>query len=150
VTPPTLPESDTERLEWADSRTPDAWSLGTNDKWELLIGKEESAAMAEAREIGAAPRGHRDPALDPVYQAGGGEQEGFEQAEADLIDNATHAGGIGNPARDMFSPETETDRGSAVFAEADDYDSTEVVIDPAEGPDDPAAGPAIQETRSAD
>ena len=51
-----------------------------------------------------------DPALDPVFQAGGGEQDGWEMAEAELIENATHGDGRGNPERDAFTPEAESDR----------------------------------------
>jgi hypothetical protein len=32
-----------------------------------------------------------DPAMRPVLEAGGGEAEGFEQAEAALIEHASHA-----------------------------------------------------------
>lgn len=31
-----------------------------------------------------------DPAMAPVYEAGGGESEGFEQAEEALIEHASH------------------------------------------------------------
>ena len=152
VPPPQHPESDTERAEWADATKPDAESTGAKDPMEELVAEEESAAAAEAREIG----GHiptsnvDDPAFDPVYQAGQGEQEGFEQAESDLIENASHGYELGNPLRDAPSPETESDRGSAVFAEADDFDSTGVVFDPEEGPDDPAKGPGITKARGSD
>jgi hypothetical protein len=32
----------------------------------------------------------KDPAMVPVLEAGGGESEGFEMAEAQLIENASH------------------------------------------------------------
>jgi hypothetical protein len=138
VTPPALPESETERAEWVDERRPDAESLGARDPVEQLIAEEESAAAAEAAMIGGpAPRDAADPALDPVYQAGGGEQEGFEAAERDLIENATHGDQTGNPLRDAFTPEVESDRSTAVYAEADGLPSTEVRHDPDEGPEDP-------------
>lgn len=31
-----------------------------------------------------------DPAMAPVYEAGGGESEGFEMAEDELIEHASH------------------------------------------------------------
>lgn len=31
-----------------------------------------------------------DPAMQPVYEAGGGESEGFEMAEEQLIEHASH------------------------------------------------------------
>jgi len=141
VSPPAYPRSDTERAEWADARVPDAASTRARDPDEQLIAEQESAAMAEAREIGGrAPHSSNDPALDPVYEAGGGEQDGWEQAERDLIENATHGDGGGNPIRDAFTPEEEADRSTAVYGEADRTPSTEVRHDPGEGPDDPMDG----------
>jgi hypothetical protein len=140
VTPPALPESETERREWADANAPEAG----------IVAREEAAAAAEARSIGgAAPSSNvDDPAMDPVYQAGGGEQEGFEQAEADLIENATHGDQLGNPLRDAFLPEYESDRSSAVYGGADDEPVTEVTRDPdTDDFDDPGAGPGLAADR---
>ena len=85
-----------------------------------LISEEEAAAAADARRIGgvAGDEGDFDDAMRPVYEAGGGEAEGFEQAEADLIDNASHSDGRGNPERDAYKPEVESDRSDADFCEA--------------------------------
>jgi hypothetical protein len=53
--------------------------------------KEADEAAREAAQIGGVPREERiDPAQRPVQEAGGGEAEGFEQAELALIDNASH------------------------------------------------------------
>jgi hypothetical protein len=156
VTAPRMPWSETEREEWADGRRPDPEVLDsvdtrvhrTQDPMEEIIAEEESAAAAEAAAIGGfAPRSADDPALDPVYEAGGGEQEGFEQAEHDLIDNASHGDGRGNPLRDMPSPELESDRASGQYGEGDEEYSSEVLRDPGEGPDDPGAGPGLPEMR---
>jgi hypothetical protein len=141
VTPPEAPESDTERREWADSRRPDAEATGARDPDEQLVAEEESAAAAEAAQIGGpAPRDAADPAMEPVYEAGGGEQEGWEAAERDLIENASHGEGHGNPLRDQFTGEVEADRSTAVYGESDRLSSTEVRRDPDEGPDDPMEG----------
>jgi hypothetical protein len=142
VTPPVLPGSDAERREWADGLRPDADATGARDPDAQLIAEEESAAAAEAAMIGgvAPPSAADDPAMEPVYQAGGGEQDGWEQAERDLIENATHGDGGGDPLRDQFTPEIETDRSTAVYAEADRTPSTEVRHDPDEGADDPMEG----------
>lgn len=148
VTPPLTPESDTERAEWADSARPDADAPQARREDDLLVAQEEAAAAAEAAAIGGrVTHDSEDPALDPVLQAGGGEEEGFEAAEADLIENATHADGGGNPLRDALSPEAEADRAGAVYGEADEIPVTEVVEDPQEGPDDPGAGPGIAADR---
>ena len=52
---------------------------------------EIAAAEAEAGQIGGTA-GDEDlpPAERPVREAGGGEAEGFEQAEEQLIDHASH------------------------------------------------------------
>ena len=49
----------------------------------------------------------RDPAFDAVYEAGGGESEGFEMAEADLIEHASHGDehGTAKITQDAFDVE---------------------------------------------
>jgi hypothetical protein len=56
-----------------------------------LVDEEEAAAAAEAAGIGGVA-GDEDlePAERPVREAGGGEAEGFEMAEEDLIEHASH------------------------------------------------------------
>jgi len=90
--------------------------------------REERAAAAEAAAIGGGVpdtggvfTGEQvDEALRPVYEAGGGEQEGFELAERDLVRNASHDDGAAFPEHDRFTPEREADRASIEYAEADD------------------------------
>ena len=86
------------------------------------VREEEAAAAAAARRIGGTAGDEKDfdPAMRPVYEAGGGEAEGFEQAEADLVDNAQHGDGHGDPLSDAFTPEAESDRSSADFGEPDE------------------------------
>jgi hypothetical protein len=148
VPAPVLPESDTERAEWADSREPDPESLPAGDRADPRVAQEESAAGAEAAAIGG-PAIHDagDPAMDPLYQAGEGDQEGFEAAERDLIENATHGDGHGNPLRDALAPEAESDRSSAEYGDPDNLPSSEVVDDPETGPDDPGEGPGLSQER---
>jgi hypothetical protein len=112
----------------------------TQNRKEAIVEEEEAAAAAEAANIGGpAPREERamDPEMRPVYEGGGGEAEGFEQAEEALIRNATHDDGRGDPARDAFRPESESDEASAVYAEADELPSTERLED------DEGRGPAV-------
>ena len=91
-----------------------------------LVAQEESAAAAEAARIGGAvPPASDDPAMEPLYEAGEGEQEGWELAEEELIRNASHDDGHGDPERDAFRPELETDRATAAYGEADAIESTE-------------------------
>ena len=58
--------------------------------------------------------------MEAVYEAGGGEAEGFEAAEQELVDNASHGGGRGDPIRDAMTPEVEADESTAVDGEADE------------------------------
>ncbi len=132
-------ESETPRDPRASSAPPDE-----------LVAEQSDAAATEAAMIGGrVPHETDDPAMDPVYQAGGGEQDGWEAAEADLIENATHGDGGADPLRDAISPEVESDRSTAVYGEADELDSTETVEDLTTGGDDPAEGPELGADRSA-
>jgi hypothetical protein len=89
---------------------------------ELRVRAEEQAAEAEAGNIGGEGSDEElDPAERAVREGGGGEAEGFEDAEAELIENAGH--GEGNPLPDAFSGETESDLSGAEYGEADEVDS---------------------------
>jgi hypothetical protein len=74
-------------------------------------------------------RDPHDPAWEAVEEAGGGESEGFEQAEEELIEHAEHGDPAPDPTSEAFPPEEESDRETAVPGEADD-------VEPADGPDD--------------
>jgi hypothetical protein len=88
-----------------------------------LVAKEEaSAAAAAARIGGVVPPASDDPAMAPLYEAGEGEQEGFELAEAELAENASHGDGHGEPELDAFTPEAEVDRSTAVYGEPDEIE----------------------------
>src|SRR4051812_14322837 len=114
VTAPELPESETERRERADFLVPHAEALQGDDPDATLLAQQESAAAAEAAAIGGPGSPDADdPAMQPLHEAGQGDQEGWEAAERDLIGNATHSDGGGNPLRDAFSPEAESDRSGA-------------------------------------
>ena len=54
--------------------------------------EEERQAAREAAAIGGAGAGDagEDPAMAPVREAGGGEAEGFEEAEELLVEHASH------------------------------------------------------------
>lgn len=56
-----------------------------------LAREEAEAAAAEAAEIGGdVPADTDDPAQQPLIEGGEGEAEGFELAEKDLVDIASH------------------------------------------------------------
>jgi hypothetical protein len=119
-----------------------------------LAEEEAEAAAAEAGAIGG--RATRDleedlphdPAMDPVYEAGGGEQEGWEMAEEELIEHAEH--GPAKPetqvrVREEFDRQIEEAPDLSIYGEGDEEKVSEVVDDPTSGPD--AAGPGITHER---
>lgn len=67
----------------------DRKQAGTRD--EDVVVREEAAAAAEAGSIG----GHRDESADeaerPVSEGGGGESEGFELSEEELVEGTEQA-----------------------------------------------------------
>ena len=90
-----------------------------------LIERETELAAEEAAGIaGPAPR-YPDPAEQPGREAGGGEAEGFEEAEAELIDHASHGDYGHSPRRDAFTPERESDAATVDYGEADHERSSE-------------------------
>ena len=90
------------------------------------IREEEQAAAEEAASIGGpgAPI-EGDEADRPVEEAGGGEAEGFEQAERELAEHASHGENRVSPEQDAFPPEAEGDRATAEYAEPDEADPPE-------------------------
>ena len=95
------------------------------------VDAEADAAAAEAAQIGGrTEEGDLDPADRPLVEAGGGYAEGFELAEADLIENAEHAEG----GHDRGVPEPESDRSGAAYGDPDAFDPT-AKTDPLEGPE---------------
>lgn len=82
----------------------------------------------------------------PVEEAGGGEAEGFEQAEEALVEHAEHTGVEGTPRLEEFGDE-EAEPDPATHGEPDEEDVTEVVEDPGQGPNDPGRGPGLASER---
>jgi hypothetical protein len=100
--------------------------MDTNDETQdPLVEEQEDAAAADAASIGgAAGSDSDDPAMQPVEEAGGGVEEGFEQAEHDLVENASHGDGTGNPEVDAIDNENaEAERSTAEYGEADELDT---------------------------
>jgi hypothetical protein len=121
----------------------------TNDpRDEDLVEHEEEAAAAEAAAIGGEPPEYEgDEADRAVEEGGGGVAEGFEEAESELIDAASHGGPRHSPLDDEFTPEVESDESGAAYGEPDEIDPTEVVSDPDEDDEDPGEGPGIAAER---
>ncbi len=86
-----------------------------------LAEEEAEAAAAEAGEIGGVvPADSDDPAEQPLIEAGEGEAEGFELAEKDLEDIASH--GDEHRFPDNVPPAPEEQSG-AEYGEADEASS---------------------------
>lgn len=88
-------------------------------KRDPIAEEEAEAAAAEAARIGGPTPddGVEDPAQRPLAESGEGESEGFELAEEELIDNASHGDQKHFPDRDAGAPEEPTD---SEFGEADE------------------------------
>jgi hypothetical protein len=120
-----------------------------------LVREEEEAAAAEAGSIGGRAPEYDDEEGDPVdeedralIEGGEGVEEGFETAESDLIETASHAENRYDPEVPVFGDEESAGEGDAVSGEPDEIDVTETVRDPEAGPgEDPGEGPGISHDR---
>lgn len=84
-----------------------------------VLREEEEAAAAEAARIGGrSGMEGMDEAERASAEHGGGEAEGFEEAERLLEEEATHGDELVDPLRDAGAVEEEEDPGS--YGEADD------------------------------
>jgi hypothetical protein len=85
--------------------------------WERRAREEAEAAAREAGGIGGpgSPEAG-DEADQPVAEGGGGVAEGFEEAERDLVEHASHGEPASDPSSQAFEPEAdeeeEVERGS--------------------------------------
>jgi hypothetical protein len=99
--------------------------------------EQEEAAADEAAHIGGErnddldyierdgrPGGISDEAWRPVEEAGGGEAEGFEEAEAELIERAENAHGP-SPIADAEDYDEEAAALDSVYGEADEEHTSE-------------------------
>jgi hypothetical protein len=92
--------------------------------------EEIDAAAAEAGRIGGiAGDEDLDPAERPVVEAGGGDAEGFEEAERALIDHASHGDQQAAHAIYHDRGREEEGRGAPEGAEADHERSSELAED---------------------
>jgi hypothetical protein len=66
------------------------FGMAERDPQDAQVQRETDAAADEAARVGGRAPDDEDPARRPVDEAGGGQAEGFEQAEEDLRENAEH------------------------------------------------------------
>jgi hypothetical protein len=100
-----------------------------------LERQETEAAAAEAAAIGGSPTSEPpsteavNEADRPLVEGGEGEAEGFEQAERELVEHASH--GDQHAARRAIedAPQTADDPRAAPGGEADEIHSSELAED---------------------
>ncbi len=91
--------------------------------------EQEQAAAAEAARIGGSPSDHAEPideAQRPLEEAGQGESEGFELAERELIEHASHGDQHAARRAAEDAPSTSDDDRAARGGEADSEYSSEL------------------------
>jgi hypothetical protein len=99
-----------------------------DDRDDSVIREEEEAAAAEAARIGGrSGMEGMDEAKRAAAEHGGGESEGFEEAEELLEEQATHGDLSVNPLADAAGVEEEED--PSIQGEADELESTETEAD---------------------
>jgi hypothetical protein len=97
--------------------------------------EEEEAAAEEAAAIGGhTPSQELDPAEQAVSEGGEGEAEGFELAEEELVESASHGTPAGHPLGDRYPAEEAASEDLASYGEADHIEVSEDDID--DGDDD--------------
>ena len=120
-----------------------------------LLRREEEAARREAGHIGGDQPEYENEEGDPaseedraVLEGGEGVEEGFEVAEGDLREAASHGDNRYDPADHDFGDEESAGDADALPGEPDEIDVTETVRDPNAGPgEDPGEGPGISHDR---
>jgi hypothetical protein len=103
--------------------------MSDRDPIERDVEREEAEAAREAAKIGGRSGMEDVPEEErPLAEAGEGESEGFEQAEKQLEERATHEDDRGGPLRDRPDPEEPGGR-TGSHGEGDRVDSTETELD---------------------
>jgi hypothetical protein len=91
-----------------------------------LVAEEEAAAAAEAGAIGGHTDTQRLPEAErPLAEGGEGVAEGFELAEEQLIESASHGRKHGHPLGDGFPEEDARSEGLTIHGEADHEKASE-------------------------
>lgn len=87
---------------------------------ENYVAEQERVAAEDAASIGGDPGGdyEGDESERALAEAGGGQAEGFELAEQELIENASHEADAA-PDPTHLASEPEDDRTGAEYSESD-------------------------------
>lgn len=132
------PALDPEMLEDADasSSTEELTDLPALEPVpvDALADEQEQAAAAEAGAIGGhTPTEGLPEAERPLAEGGEGEAEGFELAEAELIESASHGDASGHPLADRMPAEEAESEGLATYGEADHVEVSEDHLEDEQG-----------------
>jgi len=101
-------------------------SKKSEERARKLIAEEEAAAAAEAAAIGGHTDSQRLPEAErPLAEGGEGVAEGFELAEEQLIQSASHGRKHGHPLGDGFPDEDAKSEGLTIYGEADHEKASE-------------------------
>jgi hypothetical protein len=101
--------------------------IGVMERRDPFEDEETEAAAAEAAGIGGVAGDEDLPPEDrPLAEAGQGEAEGFEQAEADLIEHASHGDEHSGRMAIYHAGRTEEAGANTDYAEGDDVRSSEL------------------------
>jgi hypothetical protein len=105
-------------------RAETGYGFGMDTPEDPLVRREEDAAASEAGSIGGPrPDYEGDESERPLEEAGEGEAEGFELAEQDLEEAASHGENRYSPEGDEF--EEEAAGADAVYGEPDEVDPSD-------------------------
>jgi hypothetical protein len=98
---------------------------GIPPRRDLEADEQAELAARDAARIGG-ETGVEDvsPEQRAVSESGGGEAEGFELAEQQLEESASHDDTAGNPLEDRFPAEAEDPEAHTIHGEPDQVDST--------------------------
>ena len=119
-------EGMSEERDESEARLPE--QTANPDPDEDLLLEEEDAAAAEAAGIGGkSGMEGMDEAKRASAEHGGGEAEGFEEAEELLVEQAGHGDRTVDPLDAAFPEEAEVEQ--ATYGEGDSIESTETEID---------------------
>jgi hypothetical protein len=93
---------------------------------ERFVDEEADEAAAEAARIGGRrPEDDVDESDRPLEEAGEGEAEGFEDAERELAEHATHGDPAPDPSVVAGEEDEQAEEATIEYADADHFESSE-------------------------
>jgi len=103
-------------------------SEATNHGDDAYVAEQEAEAAREAAKIGGDPGGEYgvDESDRALAEAGQGESEGFELAEQELVENASHEADSNPDPTHMAGKEEASDPTAQSHGEADDVEQEDL------------------------